>query len=82
MPDDLKAIVKRYIKENAVRLEINRNSLVNANISHYYVETTLPNKRDVLIALLEERQEERGIIFCRTKAGTQALTHQLSHEGF
>ena len=82
MPDDLKAIVKRYIKENAVRLEINKNSLVNANISHYFVETTLPNKRDALITLLEEREEEHGIVFCRTKAGTQALAHQLNQEGF
>ena len=28
MPEDLKAIVKRYINDGAIRLEINRNSLV------------------------------------------------------
>jgi len=82
MPEDLKAIVKRYIKQDAIRLEIDRNHLVNANISHYFVETSLPNKLDALIQVLEEREEERGIIFCRTKAGTQALTHQLKQEGF
>ena len=82
MPEDLKAIVKRYIKEDAVRLEINRNHLVNANISHYFVETSIPKKIDTLISILEERDEERGIIFCRTKAGTQALAHQLKQEGF
>ncbi|MDX1277230.1 DEAD/DEAH box helicase [Oceanihabitans sediminis] len=82
MPADLKDIVKRYIKEDAVRLEINKNSLVNDNISHYFVETSLQNKMDALVAILEEREDERGIIFCRTKAGTQALTHQLQQEGF
>ncbi|MFD2823547.1 DEAD/DEAH box helicase [Lacinutrix iliipiscaria] len=82
MPEDLKAIVKRYIREDAVRLEIDRNHLVNANISHYFVETSITNKLDALITVLEERHEERGIIFCRTKAGTQALTHQLQQEGF
>ena len=82
MPEDLKVIVKRYISDNAVRIEVNKNSLVNANISHYFVETTIPNKVDMLVQLLEERDEERGIIFCRTKAGTQALKHQLQQEGF
>ncbi|MGB1308864.1 MAG: DEAD/DEAH box helicase [Oceanihabitans sp.] len=82
MPDDLKMIVKRYIKADAIRLEIDRNHLVNANISHYFVETSLPNKLDALVTVLEERENERGIIFCRTKAGTQALTHQLKQEGF
>ena len=82
MPDELKSIVKHYISDNAARIEVNRNSLVNANISHYFVETTVPNKVDTLAKLLEEREEERGIIFCRTKAGTQALTHQLKQDGF
>ena len=82
MPESLKDIVKRYIKPDAVRLEINRNSLVNANISHSFIETTIQNKINVLVSVLEERTEERGIIFCKTKAGTQALTHQLQQEGF
>ncbi len=82
MPEDLKVIVKRYISDNSIRLEVNRNSLVNANISHYFVETSIQNKMDRLVTLLEQREEERGIIFCRTKAGTQALKHQLIQEGF
>ena len=32
--------------------------------------------------LLEGRREERGIIFCRTKAGTQNLCKRLQEEGF
>lgn len=82
MPEALKDIVKRYIKPDAVRLEINKNSLVNANISHSFVETTIQNKINALVTVLEERDTERGIIFCKTKAGTQALTHQLEQEGF
>jgi ATP-dependent RNA helicase DeaD len=31
---------------------------------------------------LDSRPDERGIIFCRTKAGTQSLTYALKHEGF
>jgi len=82
MPEALKDIVKRYIKPDAIKLEVNRNSLVNANIKHLFVETTIQNKVNVLVSLLEERDTERGIIFCKTKAGTQALTEQLQKEGF
>lgn len=82
MPEDLKSIVKRYISPNAARIEVNRNSLVNANISHHFVQTTIADKPQTLINLLEDREEERGIIFCRTKAGTQALKQLLQKEGF
>ena len=82
MPEDLKSIVKRYISADAARVEIDRNSIVNANISHHFIQTTIANKPETLIRLLEGREEERGIIFCRTKAGTQALKQQLQKEGF
>ncbi|WP_299886823.1 DEAD/DEAH box helicase [uncultured Lacinutrix sp.] len=82
MPEDLKSIVKRYISQDAARIEIDRNSIVNANISHHFVQTSIGNKPNTLIRLLEDREEARGIIFCRTKAGTQALKQQLQKEGF
>ena len=82
MPEDLKTIVKRYISPNAARVEVNRNSVVNTNISHHFIQTSITDKPSVLINLLEDREEERGIIFCRTKAGAQALKQQLLKEGF
>lgn len=82
MPEALKVIVQRYISKDATRIEVNRESIVNANITHRFVQTTIGNKPDTLMRLLEDREEERGIIFCRTKAGTQALKQQLQKEGF
>ena len=82
MPEDLKAIVKRYISNDAARIEVNRKSIVNENITHYFVETTIADKPQTLINLLEDREEERGIIFCRTKAGAQSLKQLLQKEGF
>jgi ATP-dependent RNA helicase DeaD len=34
------------------------------------------------MALLDMKEGERGIIFCRTKAGTQNLVQSLKEEGF
>lgn len=82
MPEEIQRIIKTYMDPNASRVEIDRNALVNANISHRYVRTTIKEKAGAIIDFLEKREAERGIIFCRTKAGTQNLTKQLQEEGF
>ncbi|RPD94514.1 DEAD/DEAH box helicase [Aureibaculum marinum] len=82
MPDDIKSIVKKYMSPKAIKIAVNENNLVNANISHQYIITSIKKKTDVLIQILENKPEDRGIIFCRTKAGTQNLTHILKQEGF
>ncbi|TYP98921.1 ATP-dependent RNA helicase DeaD [Tenacibaculum adriaticum] len=82
MPEEIKRIVKTYMNINAKRVEINPESLVNSNISHLYVKTTLKEKMDAIISFLEKRSTERGIIFCRTKAGARKLTAELQEEGF
>ena len=82
MPDEIQRIIKTYMDSNAPRVEIDRNSMVNSNISHQFVKTTIKEKASFIIRFLEVRQAERGIIFCRTKAGTQNLTKLLQEEGF
>lgn len=82
MPEEIQRIIKTYMSAQAVRVEIDRNALVNANITHQYVKTTIKQKIDVIVNLLEIRGDDRGIIFCRTKAGAQNLTKELKEEGF
>lgn len=82
MPEEIQRIIKTYMDSNASRVEIDKNALVNANISHQYVRTSIKAKTDAIIKFLEVRGTERGIVFCRTKAGTQNLTNQLKEEGF
>jgi len=82
MPEEIQRIISKYMAPNAARIIVNKNSLVNANISHSYVVTPINEKVNAIIKLLDERSEERGIIFCRTKLGTQALTKELKEEGF
>ncbi|WP_299048929.1 DEAD/DEAH box helicase [uncultured Polaribacter sp.] len=82
MPDEIKRIVKTYMDANAPRVEINKSTLVNANIRHQFTRTTLKEKTANIVTFLEKRNEQRGIIFCRTKAGAQNLAAQLIEEGF
>lgn len=82
MPEEIKRIIKTYMSPEAVKIEVNRNALVNANITHQYITTTIKDKFNTLVTLLDQRENERGIIFCRTKAGTKNLTESLITEGF
>ncbi len=82
MPEEIQRIIKTYMSTNAVRVAVNENTQVNANITHQYIRTTIKEKVHLLIQLLEKRGDERGIIFCRTKAGTQNLAKQLKEDGF
>jgi ATP-dependent RNA helicase DeaD len=82
MPEEIKRIIKTYMDANAPRVEVNKNALVNANIRHQYVKTTLKTKAEDIITFLEKRGTQRGIIFCRTKAGAQNLANLLIEAGF
>lgn len=82
MPEEIKHIVKTYIQSDAPKVQVNKNDLVNTNITHQYIKTTIKEKPNLLIKLLEKRGHERGIIFCRTKLGTQNLAALLKEEGF
>lgn len=82
MPEEIKKIIKTYMAVDAPRVEVNKGSLVNANIVHQYINTTIKDKVTLLSKLIESRGTERGIIFCRTKAGTQNLCTSLKEKGF
>ncbi len=82
MPEGIQHIIKSYMSKVAYKIEVNRDALVNANITHQYIVTSIENKPNTLYKLLDARPDERGIIFCRTKAGAQSLTRALSHESF
>jgi len=81
-PEEIRDIVKTYMADDYQQIEIDKESLVNVNIAHQYKITILKNKLNTLIELLESKGEERGIIFCRTKLGTQKLASELQEEGF
>jgi len=82
MPEALKHIVSRYISKNAIRVTVDRKSSVNTNITHHFIKSSIVDKAHTVMRFLEDREDDRGIIFCRTKAGTQALKQQLQKEHF
>ena len=82
MPEGIQQIVKNYMSPKATHISVKKDSVVNENITHSYIRTSIASKLDMLMQVLESRKDQRGIIFCRTKAGAQKLKEQLSGEGF
>ncbi|MFC2109239.1 DEAD/DEAH box helicase [Bacteroidota bacterium] len=82
MPEEIQRIVKMYMSPNAVRVSVNPDSLVNKNITHQYVVVNGKEKFNNLVSFLESNPNDRGIVFCRTKAGVQNLTEYLLEEEF
>ncbi len=82
MPDEVKKIIHNYMSVDAIKIEIDKNAQVNKNISHHYINTHIEDKLYVIEKILNKRQKERGVIFCKTKAGTRTLTSQLQNKGF
>ncbi len=82
LPENLKEIIQKYMSVDAYKVEIGKTHVVNRNIEHQYV-TCEPNfKFSTLVQFLSVQGRDSGIIFCRTKSGTQHLVKQLLSKNF
>lgn len=82
MPEEIKQLIEGTMSADVVSIEANRNASVNENISHHFINTNIKDKLNVIIRILNKRKDERGVIFCRTKAGAQKLSKELKDSGF
>lgn len=76
MPHEIKNIVNTHMPE-AVKIEVSGKNVVNKNIMHQYIVCEDLEKLNILMRFLGEQGENRGLVFCKTKAATQKLTQQL-----
>lgn len=77
MPEEIKLIIQKYMASDAIRIEVNKKQLVNKDIEHYYITCEEKEKPGRLMYFLDQQGNNRGIIFCNTKAGAQNLARQL-----
>jgi ATP-dependent RNA helicase DeaD len=77
MPEDIKRIISNYMSPQAMRIEVNRNNIVNRDIEHKFLICSRLEKPEVLITFLKSQGAGRGIVFCRTKDEAQTVTKRL-----
>lgn len=81
IPDGIRQIVNKHMSKNAHRIEISRKSVVNKNIEHLYFVCDEKEKFNMLMRFLKNQGDDRGLVFCRTKAVTKDVMKQLSSQG-
>jgi ATP-dependent RNA helicase DeaD len=77
IPHGIKEIINKHMNEDAYRIEVSNKNTVNKSIEHQYVICDEVEKLNLLVSFLKTQEDNRGIIFCKTKAATQKLTKQL-----
>ena len=77
MPVGIKTIISSYMSPKAMRVEINRNDIVNKDIEHKFLICSRLEKPEVLFQFLRTQGTGRGLVFCRTKIEAQTVTKRL-----
>jgi len=77
IPAGIQQIIKKYLSPNAHRITVNPKNVVNNKINHQYLICDDTDKLYVLLQFLKTEKENRGVVFCRTKATAQKLAKQL-----
>lgn len=78
IPDSLKEIIRSYMDEDSFKVEVDVKNIVNRDIEHQYVQCIdTKDKLNTLLEFLRTQGKGRGIVFCKTKDGTQSLAKQL-----
>ena len=77
MPVGIKSIISSYMSPKAIRVEVNRNDIVNKDIDHKFLICSRLEKPEVLFQFLRTQGAGRGLVFCRTKIEAQTVTKRL-----
>ncbi len=81
-PEALEQLIKRTIPSDTRRLQVDAKHVVNRDISHRYTLCAVSDKTDFIASFLRHQGENRGLIFCRTKAGAIGLGRALTEQGY
>ncbi|MFT3992629.1 MAG: DEAD/DEAH box helicase [Luteolibacter sp.] len=82
IPDAIHALVKDCMGPHPHTIRIDKAHVVNRKIDHRYALCTRDEKTEFIADFLRRQKENRGLIFCRTKAGAITLGKQLTTRGY
>ena len=80
-PDGINELIKGCMSPGARAIQIDSSYVVNKDIDHRYVVCKHADKTEFIVDFLRRQKENRGLIFCRTKAGAVALCNQIREQG-
>ena len=81
IPAGVQKLITDYMSPKSHSLKIDQQHVVNRDISHRFIICQIREKTDRIAAFLKSQGEERGVIFCRTRAGATKLFEELTERG-
>lgn len=81
MPEELKKLIDKFVSLDAHRVTVNKKEKINEKIEHQFFICEANQKFDYLVQFLKSQGAARGIVFCRTKDDTQAVSRKLIAAG-
>ena len=82
IPTGIRNLIKDNMSPQAYSLKIDKAHVVNRDIAHQFIICGNHEKTDRITDFLKRQGQNRGVIFCRTKAGAVQLGEQLRGRGF
>ena len=80
-PEKIKRLVEDSMSAAPKVIKVEKAQVVNRNISHRFVICHREEKDDWIANFLMAQKTERGMIFCRTRAGAIRLGAELAKRG-
>ncbi len=81
MPQPIKELAKTILKEPEF-ITITKKQVTNENIKEYFYVIDENERKDALIRLLDYKNPQKSIVFCRTKKDVDDIADFLSGAGF
>ncbi len=80
-PEKIQRLVADSMSATPKMIKVEKTQVVNRNISHRFVVCAREEKDDWVANFLLAQKTERGMIFCRTRAGAIRLGSELAKRG-
>jgi len=81
MPNPIKELAKTILK-NPEFITITKKQVTNENIKEYFYVIDENERKDALIRLIDYKNPDKAIVFCRTKKDVDDVADYLSGAGF
>ncbi|MGB0744733.1 MAG: DEAD/DEAH box helicase [Opitutales bacterium] len=79
--DKVREMVEGHMSAEAKQIKVDKKLVVNPNIRHEYMICAREHKDETICQYLMQHRGERGLIFCRTRAGAIRLGEELEKKG-
>lgn len=82
MPDEVKKLSKRYMKQNTKYISILQNTVTVSTVHQFYYEVKQKDRFESLCRILDVDEPSNAIVFCRTKKGVDELATLMQNRGY